>query len=85
MGSSCWTNTPDPDDPDPKPTPVPTEGCAGACYHMQQLGCPEGEPLEDGTTCEKFCLDTEEAGHPMKTECILKVTSCDAMKTDCGM
>lgn len=83
MGSSCWTNVPDP--VDPEPTPVPTEGCAGACYHMKKLGCPEGNDLEDGTTCTKFCEDTEKAGHPLNTECIIKAESCEAMKADCGM
>ena len=79
-GASCFRNNPDPVDP-----PVPSEGCAGACAQMQKLGCPEGEPLEDGTTCAKFCTDTEAAGHAMNTECIIKVSSCEELKTSCGM
>jgi len=79
-GASCFRNNPDPVDP-----PVPSEGCAGACAHMLKLECPEGAPLEDGTTCETFCTNTEAAGHALDTECVMGVTSCEELHSVCGM
>jgi hypothetical protein len=52
---------------------------------MKKLGCPEGDDLENGTTCQKFCEDTEEAGHPLNTACIIEATSCEALHSDCGI
>ncbi len=65
-----------------RPPPVPiepsdTNKCEAACANLRSLGCPEGQPLEDGTTCEKFCKDTQEAGHPLNPTCISTISSCD--------
>jgi hypothetical protein len=52
-------------------TPVPTpQGlyqahCALLCGQLQKLGCEGAQPLPDGTSCESFCIKTNEAGHPI--------------------
>lgn len=51
--------------------------CPAACQHFRDLGCEEGDPLPDGTTCEKFCEDTQAAGHALRPSCIMTLTSCD--------
>ena len=63
----------------PPVTPVaPTDtNCVGACAHLQVLGCPEGDPLEDGTTCIEFCEQTQAAGHALRPSCIMTIKSCD--------
>ena len=53
------------------------EFCPAACAQLTTLGCSEGLPLEDGTTCEVFCVETVENGHPLNPECISKLTACD--------
>lgn len=71
---------------EPKPTPHPptdTDQCPAACEHLRELGCPEGDPLEDGTTCEKFCIDTQEAGHGLNPTCVKDITSCEEID-NCG-
>jgi len=68
------------------PTPhVPTDtpNCASACAHLNELKCEEGKPLEDGTTCEAFCINTQNSGHALNPTCIMKITKCDEINT-CG-
>jgi len=50
--------------------------CPAACQRLRELNCPEGDPLPDGTTCEKFCSDTQKAGHDLHPECIAKIGTC---------
>jgi hypothetical protein len=50
--------------------------CQAFCQHLRVLGCPEGAPLADGTSCETFCIDTQEAGHSLNIPCILQVQGC---------
>jgi len=72
LGASCQT-------PRPPPIaiePTDTANCASACEKLNQLGCPEGEPLEDGTTCTKFCEDTQQSGHPLNPTCVMGMTAC---------
>lgn len=62
----------------PKPTPhVPddTPSCASACIKLDKdhLNCEEGKPLDDGTSCQKFCEDTQNSGHALRPSCILSV------------
>jgi len=71
-GATCQT---------PYPPPIPiepndTENCPAACEKLRELGCPEGQPLEDGTTCEKFCTDTQQSGHPLNPTCVMGMSSC---------
>ena len=76
MGSTC----------NPKPTPHPPEDthrCTPACERLRALGCEEGEPLEDGTTCEAFCVETQESGHALNPTCIMQIDSCDEIEA-CG-
>jgi len=60
--------------------PNDTENCAAACTHLTALGCPEGEPLEDGTSCTKFCVDTQKSGHPLNPTCVMKMTACSELE-----
>lgn len=45
---------------------VPTEhlisDCEAACNRLQDLGCEEGEPDEDGASCLVICEETQAAG-----------------------
>lgn len=64
-----------------KPPPVPidpgdSEMCLAACSRMEALGCEEGKPLEDGTSCVKFCVETQAAGHALNPTCLSKINSC---------
>jgi len=59
------------------PTTPRDDNCVGACQHLQALGCEEGEPLPDGTTCVEFCEQTQKAGHALRPSCIMKITTCD--------
>lgn len=80
--------------PTPRPTPVQptdTSSCAAACKKLEGLkrdngkvGCEEATPLEDGTTCEKFCTDTQQRGHALRPSCILeKVQKCSDIQPLC--
>jgi hypothetical protein len=62
--------------PIPVPIPKDSSSCAAACANLQKLGCEEGKPLEDGTTCEKFCVDTQKAGHDLNPKCLVTVEEC---------
>jgi len=74
FGATCQT----------RPIPIPiepddTHNCASACDKLAELGCPEGLPLADGTTCEKFCTDTQQSGHPLRPTCVMGMTSCSEL------
>ena len=71
------------------PVPVPVEptdtaDCGAACQHLRDLGCEEGQPLEDGTTCEVFCVDTQQAGHALAPSCVVTITTCAELETKCS-
>ena len=55
--------------------------CQAYCQHLRTLGCKEGEPLQSGTSCETFCIDTQKAGHDLKTACVLKIRSCGEIQS----
>ena len=55
--------------------------CEAFCQHLRTLGGKEGEPLKSGTSCETFCIDTQEAGHDLKIACVLKIQSCGEMQS----
>jgi hypothetical protein len=72
LGASCQT----------RPPPIPIEphdtvDCAAACERLQHLGCPEGDPLSDGTTCLEFCTNTQQSGHPLNPSCVMDMESCN--------
>lgn len=56
--------------------PNDTHMCAAACTRMVDLGCPEGDPLDDGTSCKKFCEITQRRGHALNPSCLAEITSC---------
>lgn len=77
-----------------RPKPVPpadTSSCEAACKKMETLlrddgtvGCEEAAPLEDGTSCTKFCEDTQNSGHALRPSCILeKVQKCSDIQPLC--
>ncbi len=64
--------------------PTDTADCPAACKHLRGedgsgLSCEEGKPLADGTTCEKFCADTQNSGHALVPSCVVKITKCSDM------
>lgn len=73
--------------PEQRPHMGPTDmaDCASACEHIgpKQLNCDEGKPLEDGTSCQKFCESTLDAGHALNPSCVLHVTTCTQIETEC--
>lgn len=64
--------------------PDDTASCASACDHLLAIGCEEGKPLEDGTSCKDFCEATQNAGHALNPSCIAHVRACAEMATVCG-
>lgn len=71
MGSKCGVS--------PQPTPIEpkdTAYCPAACDKLRVLGCEEGNDLPDGTTCEKFCVDTQKSGHALRPSCVMDMQSC---------
>lgn len=74
--------------PRPKPVqPTDTDDCAAACTKLQELKCPEGDPLPpssdhpSGATCETFCRETQDNGHSLSPSCVKKIRSCADMQT----
>ncbi len=51
------------------PLPTPQESyqahCVVLCGQLKKLGCEGAQPLPDGTSCETFCIKTNEEGHPI--------------------
>jgi hypothetical protein len=64
---------------EPKVSPF-QQPCEAFCQHLRALGCKEGEPLRDGTSCETFCINTQEAGHNLHIPCILERQSCTELQ-----
>jgi hypothetical protein len=54
--------------------------CSAFCQHLRTLECQEGAPLKDGTPCETFCIDTQEAGHDLNIPCVLQIQSCGELQ-----
>ena len=62
------------------PSSVVQQQCASFCQHLRTMGCREGEPLQDGTSCEVFCVNTQEAGHNLNIPCVLQTQSCTELQ-----
>lgn len=69
--------------------PTDTPSCPAACAHLRELHCPEGDPIphpehpDDRTfdiTCEKFCQDTQNSGHPLQPSCVVRIHKCSDMQ-----
>lgn len=70
--------------PPPRALPTDTADCAGACAHLRELHCPEGEPLEDGTSCTMFCEETQNSGHALRPSCVIHIKACAEVETICA-
>lgn len=68
--------------PFPQP-PADTHMCGPACDRMASLGCPEGAPLDADTSCEKFCVVTQEAGHALNPTCLASISTCGEIESKC--
>ncbi len=79
LGSTCHV-TPIPMPIEPRDTAM----CAAACDHLRLLGCPEGEDLDEHTTCETFCIRTQKNGHALRPACIVHVENCALLETSCN-
>lgn len=60
----------------PPNAPKDTADCDKACGRMRALHCEEGEPLDDGTSCTKFCEDTQKSGHALRPSCLVNIETC---------
>jgi hypothetical protein len=79
LGAKCGVR------PQPMPVePKDTAMCASACDQLRMLGCEEGDNLEDGTTCEQFCIDTQKSGHALRPSCVVDMTACDQLEKCSG-
>jgi len=70
------------------PTPVDPGDrwmCGDACEHLRTLGCEEGKPLQDGTSCEDFCETTQDSGHALRPSCVVTITKCAELDTKCSL
>ena len=61
--------------------PLDTNDCTMACQHLRDLGCPEGSPLPDGTSCADWCTWTQENGHGLNPSCVKTIMACAAMES----
>lgn len=64
--------------PRPKPVDAGTPAdCASACARMQELKCPEGQPDEEGTSCQVICEHVEASGTvTLDPACVTRITTC---------
>ncbi len=79
MGGHCQVKPPpiviEPDD---------TADCGAACDHLRALGCPEGMPLMDGTSCVDFCIQTQKDGFALAPSCVVTIKTCDELESKCA-
>lgn len=74
--SACGGGTPPPE-PSYPDGGAASERCGAACENLRRLGCPEGEPTEDGTTCEELCRRVEtESGLSVWPACVEELDHC---------
>ncbi len=66
-------------------TPKDTDKCDSVCTKLRMLGCEEGDDLEDGTSCSKFCHETQNNGYALNLTCIDSgvVQKCEDL-SECG-
>ena len=63
--------------------PDDTDQCPAACENLRSLGCEAGQTLEDGTTCEQFCEETQKRGHALDPTCLATIKSCGEIASKC--
>lgn len=83
LAFSCCNPKPEP--PVVTPHRDDTSFCAEGCAHLAKLGCEEGQPLEDGTTCATFCEQTQRAGSILAPSCWLTITTCAEIDQKCSI
>lgn len=70
---TACASTPRPLHPEPDVVVVyPADACPMACARLQTLGCPEGDPTPDGTSCETVCRN---AGDLVDAPCVTTARS----------
>lgn len=74
---------PAPLQPTPRP-PLDSSSCDAACAHLRELRCEEGFALQDGTSCEQFCHDTQDSGHALNPACVLTIRICSELDSRCA-
>ena len=79
-GATCGQITPPPIVIEPDDT----ADCGKACAHLKKLGCAEGMPLIDGTSCEEFCIQTQKAGHALAPSCVMTIETCEELEPKCA-
>lgn len=70
--------------PSPDPEVYDSSDCGKVGAHLRELGCEEGEALEDGTTFEAFCERTLKEGHDLNLACLGGIASCAEVSSKCG-
>jgi len=68
---------------EPEPSPPKQYSCTSACDRERVLGCEEGEPTEQGASCEMVCENAASSPAPLDVACLSRAMSCaDVMR--CG-
>jgi len=58
--------------------------CADVCAKYRALGCPEGNPTEEGDACEAVCENVQASGIvKLDLDCRANIASC-AEIDECG-
>lgn len=80
IGASCGSKI-------QAPIPKDNATCSSACQHLQYLHCPEGDDLTSNNgviTCVEWCKYTiNELRVDLRPSCVVKITSCEKLNTDC--
>lgn len=67
--------------PGPAPLPPGGDACARACGRLRQLGCADGQPTDEGTSCETLCAhDVTEPEAQLTAaylSCLAQIRECD--------
>ena len=62
--------------PDPV-LPTDTAACHDACAHVRAAGCEIGNDTPEGMPCEIWCVETHNAGMPLRPSCWLTIPPGD--------
>ena len=75
--------------PDPV-LPTDTDSCHAACAHVRAAGCEIGNDTGEGMPCEIWCVETHNAGMPLRPSCWLSIPPaeltpplCDEIEARC--
>lgn len=73
---SCRPAAQPPPDVDVDAEDARVSPCARACERLHSLGCPEGEPSRNGTSCLEVCRT---AGVLVNAPCVARAPNVDAV------